>query len=115
MQSCIECGHRATRRRRGIFRKIACRATFECDHCGLNWNEFRPLFAIFQRYCQCPRCHNRDLTRLAARDRLDRMHPNPLRLLAGLLGASLYHCTFCRMQFRDWRGLDPRRVTARRG
>ena len=103
MESCIGCGHRASRKRRGIFRKVVCRAAYECDHCGLNWHDFRPLFAIFQSCCLCPRCHNPDLTKLASRDKLDRMSPNPLRFLLGLFGAPLYHCTFCRMQFRDWR------------
>jgi len=35
------------------------------------------------------------------------MSSNPLRRL--LIGSPLYHCTFCRYQFRDWRGLDPKR------
>src|ERR1019366_190796 len=75
MESCIGCGHRASRKRRGIFRKVVCRAAYECDHCGLNWHDFRPLFAIFQSCCLCPRCHNPDLTKLASRDKLDRMSP----------------------------------------
>jgi len=71
------------------------------------------LFAIFQLYCHCPRCHNRDLTKLSGRDKLDRMSPNPLRFLLVVFGAPLYHCTFCRMQFRDWRHLDPARASVR--
>jgi hypothetical protein len=35
------------------------------------------------------------------------MSQNPLRRMLGLAGFPLYHCTFCRLQFRDWRGRDP--------
>jgi hypothetical protein len=28
---------------------------------------------------------------------------NPFRFLLILLGRPLYHCAFCRLQFRDWR------------
>jgi hypothetical protein len=33
-----------------------------------------------------------------------------LRRLLGLFGLPLYHCTFCRFQFRDWRKLHPNRT-----
>lgn len=38
---------------------------------------------------------------------------NPLRRLLVVFGASIYHCTFCRVQFRVWRKLDPRRKLRR--
>jgi hypothetical protein len=45
------------------------------------------------------------LSRLAAKDRIDSTSRNPLRRMLKLFGCPLYHCTFCRMQFRDWRKL----------
>jgi hypothetical protein len=65
------------------------------------------MFAIFQRWCQCPRCHNRCLAILSKADKVDRMSANVLRRMLRLFGFPLYHCTFCRYQFRDWRKLDP--------
>ncbi len=112
MQTSIDCGKRFTRRRRNLIEKVLCSAAFHCKDCGAESRHYRSFFAIFQSYCQCPVCHNRDLTKLAKRDKLDRMHPNPLRRLLQVFHAPLYHCTFCRLQFRDWRGLAPNRKAA---
>ena len=37
------------------------------------------------------------------RDKIDKMARSPIRLVHRLLGGSLYHCTFCRLQFYDVR------------
>jgi hypothetical protein len=31
------------------------------------------------------------------------MSRNPLRKLLAIFGCPLYHCIYCRYQFRDWR------------
>jgi hypothetical protein len=109
MPGCYKCGHHASRHHRGVLLKIISRASFHCSHCGANSNFYRPAFAIFQRWCQCPLCHNRQLALRGKADKIDRRTPNPLRRLLGLFGFPIYHCTFCRYQFRDWRKLDPNR------
>ncbi len=79
-------------------------AIFRCDYCGHRdyiWR--RSLFVIFQRYSECPRCGTHDLSRLSSRDWVDSTTQNPLRRTLGLFGFPLYHCTFCRLQFWDWR------------
>jgi DNA-directed RNA polymerase subunit RPC12/RpoP len=63
----------------------------------------RRWLSIFQRYAECPKCGTRTLSRIHSRDRVDKISRNPLRRLLGLFGASLYHCIYCRYQFRDWR------------
>ena len=63
----------------------------------------RRYLSIFQRYCECPRCGTRTLSRIFSGDRVDRTSSNPLRWILGLFGAPLYHCIYCRFQFRDWR------------
>ncbi len=98
-----------SRRRRGVLRRIISKVSLRCNNCGATSNFYRPVFAIFQRWCQCPLCHNRQLTiRGGKADRIDRRTHNPLRRLLGLFGFPMYHCTFCRYQFRDWRRLDPK-------
>lgn len=114
MQGCFKCGHRAIRRRRGFWEKVLRESCYHCDNCGTDWKEYRSFIAIFQRYVHCPRCYTYDLTKLSRRDKIDRMSSNPLRFLLLLVGAPLYHCTFCRMQFRDWRSLNPERQSRHR-
>ena len=109
MPVCRKCGHQISRHHRNVARRIFARASFRCNHCGANSNFYRPFVAAFQRWCQCPLCHNRQLTTLSKADKIDRRSRNPLRRLLGLFGFPLYHCTFCRYQFRDWRGMDPNR------
>jgi len=87
--------------------KLISRASFRCDKCGAKFNFYRPILTVFQRWAQCPLCSNRDLLVRRSVDKIDRLSRNPLRRL--LIVCSLYHCTFCRYQFRDWRGLDPNR------
>jgi hypothetical protein len=48
--------------------------------------------------------------KLRKADKVDRMSNNLLRRLLRLVGCPLYHCTFCRYQFRDWRPLNPAHV-----
>ena len=107
MPSCNKCGRETSRRHRGVLLKIVSRASLRCNHCGARSNFYRPVFAIFQRWCQCPLCHNRQLAIRGKADKIDRLSPNPLRRLLVLFGCPIYHCTFCRYQFRDWRELDP--------
>jgi hypothetical protein len=54
-------------------------------------------------HANCPRCANLDLTILKKRDRIDKLNRNPLRLMQRALGARLYHCWRCRLQFYDLR------------
>ena len=103
MPACLICGGPITRRPRNIFGKIVDRAMYKCEDCGQRIHRRRTFFALFRRYCECPRCGTRDLHRLASRDRVDGISKNPFRRLLVLLGFPIYHCTFCRFQFRDWR------------
>jgi hypothetical protein len=113
MPNCTQCGHYASRRRRNLFVKLFSRASFHCTKCGANFHFYRSFIACFQRWSRCPLCHNRDLDILQRADKVDRMSGNVLRALLRFPGCSLYHCTFCRYQFRDWRSLDPDRTSGR--
>jgi len=112
MFACSRCGGPTSRRARGFVRRVFSRAFFRCDSCGAATYVYRSFFSLFQRWSHCPLCHNRRLTILARPDQVDRRTLNPFRRLLGLFGFPLYHCTFCRFQFRDWRRLDPRATMA---
>jgi endogenous inhibitor of DNA gyrase (YacG/DUF329 family) len=103
MPACSVCGGPIVRKPRNLFRKIIDRAVFKCEHCGKRVSRRRTFFTIFLRYASCPKCGTPDLSRLASKDRVDGVTHNPFRRLMKLFGCPLYHCTFCRFQFRDWR------------
>ena len=103
MPDCPKCGAPTQRGRRSLFRRLVSRAVFVCGSCGLKIAVGRPYLSIFHRYAECPQCSTSKLSRLSSRDHVDSMSRNPLRRLLGLFGAPLYHCIYCRYQFRDWR------------
>ena len=103
MPECPHCGSPTSRVARGLFRKLVSRADFRCVSCNRIVSLRQPYLSIFQRYCECPKCGTRSLNRIFSRDRVDKMSRNPLRRLLALIGAPLYHCIYCRYQFRDWR------------
>jgi uncharacterized Zn finger protein len=107
MPACVACGGPIVRRPRNVFNKFVDRAIYKCENCGRQTHRRRPIFTLFRRYCECPKCGTRNLSRLAVRDRIDTMTQNPLRRLLFLFGYPIYHCTFCRYQFRDWRKRQP--------
>jgi len=52
---------------------------------------------------RCPKCGRTDLKRRRERDQIDRMLRNPFRYAQRFLGATLWHCVLCRIQFYDFR------------
>ncbi len=66
--------------------------------------ERRYTYYLSER-ARCPLCGTYRLRALAERDRIDKMHRNPLNVVQGMLGAKLYHCRYCRIQFYDRRRL----------
>ncbi len=107
MLSCPACDSHLVRVRRSLLQRLVFRAFYRCAECNTRVSRPRAFLAIFRPYAQCPRCDTRDLSRLAVKDKIDRTSSNPIRRMLKLLGCPLYHCTFCRMQFRDWRKLAP--------
>ena len=59
------------------------------------------------RSIRAARNAERRLSRRSRYDRIDRKSDSLLRRSLGLFGAPIYHCTFCRLQFRDFHGLEP--------
>jgi DNA-directed RNA polymerase subunit RPC12/RpoP len=102
MPACLACGGPLLRKPRNLFNKIIDRAIYRCENCELRIHRRRTFFALLS-YAECPKCGTRDLARLSGTDRIDSITRNPVRRLLRLFGCPLYHCTFCRFQFADWR------------
>jgi DNA-directed RNA polymerase subunit RPC12/RpoP len=104
---CQKCGGTVVRKQRNAAQRLVFRAVYRCEECQRLVSRPRSLLTVLHRFAECPRCGTRDLSRLASKDRIDGTSANPFRRILKLLGCPLYHCTFCRMQFRDWRKRAP--------
>ena len=107
MIGCVSCGGPVVRKQRNSLQRLFYRAVYRCDDCHRRMSRPRSFMTIFNRYVECPRCGTRQLSRLTAIDRIDGITRNPFRRILKLVGCPLYHCTFCRFQFRDWRKRAP--------
>lgn len=106
MQHCPVCAGLGKRRPRSFVERLFTRAKLRCSSCNAVWY-WRRYF--FQKHAQCPECGTSRLSKLRKYDKIDRISESVLRRSLALFGASIYHCTFCRLQFRDYRGLNPNR------
>jgi hypothetical protein len=109
---CQQCGsymHRV--QRRGWSERIRYQATFCCTRCEAEARRPQSWMLFVVPQACCPLCGSQRLTPLESRDRIDRMYRNPLSYLQRFLGAPLYHCFGCRLQFYDLRPL-PHSVVA---
>jgi len=104
---CQDCGRVMRRSRRRVLEHLFHAAAFRCEQCGArqkisHWKKLKNA-----KYAQCPRCGRRDLRVLTKRDRIDFFYRSIFRRFQALLGARLYHCWSCRLQFYDVRRRTP--------
>src|SRR5712692_1989446 len=101
MHRCVKCGGVLLRIRRRFWEKPFCLAVLRCPRCGfreIHWG----LFFLGIR-SHCPRCWNLRLKKLRKVDRIETMYKNPVSYMQKWLGANLYYCKVCRLQFYDLR------------
>lgn len=86
-----------------MWARLAFSAVYRCPACGRKTAVSKfPSFRVSLYRC-CPRCDGRKLVRLRRRDRIDPVYRNPLSLVQALMGANLWWCPLCRLQFYDLR------------
>ena len=105
MRSCPTCHLQTVERiHRNGWEKWAYRRMYKCRRCGRR--EFVPYAVAFWfgGGAKCPHCGNAHVS-LEQRDRNFRLSKNPLLLVQRIIGAKLYQCGECRMQFYDRRNL----------
>ena len=107
MPHCRTCGGRLRRIHRSFTERFLYMGIFECSQCKEMKRVARRYTYYLSKEVRCPLCGTTRLRMLLARDRIDRMHRNPLNLLQRYLGGRLYHCRYCRLQFYDRRPLAP--------
>lgn len=106
--SCPVCGDELRRTKRSLRERIRYSAVYSCRYCQHREYISRLDVLKVSRHARCPECQNSSLHVLKRRDYIDRYNRNPFRLLQKLMGAHLYHCGFCRLQFYDLRALQSR-------
>jgi hypothetical protein len=108
--TCRRCGGPLHKIHRRWWQKLVYRSIYECDACHEQQvhrrNTVRTYFATG---CRCPRCWSEDLKVFKKRDHIEGFQKSFLRRIQGWLGAPLYYCSRCRLQFYDVR---PRRKGA---
>lgn len=105
MQKCVACGGRVVRVSRTFAQRFVYSSIHECEQCKARQVN-RKSFKIDFHSSRCPHCRTERLTVFKKRDGIDKLYKGPLSILQGLLGANLYHCPVCRLQFYDLRGLS---------
>lgn len=93
--------------RMGMHRLIY-RRVLQCPSCGFRHASRRLPFEATTNFAlslhtRCIQCGNQKVRRLPKRDQIDAMSHHPISLLLGLLFAPIYHCSPCRLQYRDFR------------
>jgi len=83
-----------------------------CSTCGYRARTWRRPFEktftfVFARYSRCIQCGSYRVRRLSGRDRIDSRSTHPLSVLLALTRAPFYHCNPCRLQYHDWRPVQP--------
>ena len=104
MPSCTNCGEALKRAHRKPWEKSVYSIVFRCGKCGRRMGEKHPIYNYLARHTRCPRCGTPDVDRRTVRDKIDKVTHSPVSMFQMLLGGSLYHCGFCRIQFYDLRG-----------
>jgi hypothetical protein len=100
---CEWCGQGLVRVKRGRWERVAYSVVYQCPTCQRKTKIPKyPALYFSLRRC-CPKCGTPQLERLRKRDKIDPLYLNPVSLVQVLLGASLWWCPFCRLQFYDIR------------
>ena len=96
------------RERRRWWQKAVYSAVYRCGECGAGAVRWRKLLRLPAVSARCPRCGSGDLEVYAKRDKVEGFRGGVWRRAMGAMGARLYYCSPCRLQFYDARGRKKR-------
>lgn len=108
---CLQCGGELRRSRRKLLERFGYSRAFRCKDCDARVRVTIAAHSKNLKFAACPRCHTYDLSVLKRVDHIDSMVRSPRNFLQRILGGTLYHCWYCRLQFYD---LRPRKKFERR-
>jgi hypothetical protein len=106
-KKCGQCGGLLRREHRTFAERFSFTAKYRCKDCLAVETALRGYRYHFGNRCRCPRCGTYRISKLKARDRIDKMETGFLNQLERWMGGKLYHCRVCRVQFFDRRKYTP--------
>ena len=108
-QACDNCGKQMLRSHRTMIQRLVYAKLYKCTRCQTAAGYPRAWTLHFSLVPHCPRCGTERLSVRRELDKIDSLRRTPIGLVYRLLGARLYHCHSCRLQFYDLRkpGSDP--------
>ncbi len=106
MPRCAKCGGGLLRARRNIIEKLIYSTVYRCKTCDLRTGITRAYTLYFSPVCHCPNCGNERVRTRSKPDKIDKLLKTPMSLVQRMLGGTLYHCLYCRIQFYDVRKLS---------
>jgi len=110
---CPRCTRALGRTHRSALEKLLFSDAWHCATCHVRVRRLYPRLEVrlrfyFSRHTCCIRCGNTRIQRLSCRDRLDAMTLSVTSQFLRLTGAPLNKCNLCRLQYHDWRPIQPR-------
>lgn len=92
------------RQRRRFWHRLWLNAIYECDSCGRREAVYRlDIGTLFSLAACCPKCGNARLKKCSKLDHIELIYKAPFSYWQRFLGAPLYYCFPCRLQFFDFR------------
>ncbi|MBI4889187.1 MAG: hypothetical protein HY821_01095 [Acidobacteria bacterium] len=79
-------------------------AVYYCPECGREEQVSQlAVYPALSLTARCPRCSNPRLKKLDKRDHIEHIYRNPVSTIQRWLGAPILYCSYCRLQFYDFR------------
>ena len=88
---------------RTLLQKCLYRKLYQCRGCGSIHRQQRTLLLWFGGSAKCPLCGGQRVTRAIKREPGLVLYWNPINLVQALIGAKLFTCSRCGLQFYDRR------------
>ena len=108
---CLQCGGELRRSRRRLLERFGYSKAYRCKDCDTRVRVALTTHSKNLKFAACPKCHTYELTAPKRVDKIDKLMKGPGSFVQRLMGGTLYHCWYCRLQFYD---LRPRKKSERR-
>jgi hypothetical protein len=107
MSSCPNCGAYTHRVRRNLFERLVFVSIHGCSECDIRVRRSRwsapALHFAFSTSTSCPRCETLQVHPASEREPLNKLSKHPLSLLQQIFRAPRRRCSFCRLEYHDFR------------